>query len=241
MKGTLLITGISQRVGLALAEHSLREGYTVIGTYRTERASIARLHNKGAEVYRADFCNPRDNEQLISAITQRHTTLRAIIHNASEWLPDDAADEDLELGVLERMLRVHVHAPYRLNQALAPLLNNGATPMADIIHFSDYTASTGSAKHIAYAAAKAALENLTLSFAAKLAPTVKVNAIAPALVLFNDHDDAAYRQKTLQKSLLAREGGLAEIIRAVQFLLDSEFITGRVLPVDGGRHLASRR
>jgi dihydromonapterin reductase/dihydrofolate reductase len=89
----------------------------------------------------------------------------------------------------------------------------------------------------AYAASKAAQDNLTLSFAARLAPRVKVNSIAPALLLFKEGDEAAYRENALAKGLLQREGGLDELQRAVDYLLDSRYVTGRILHLDGGRHL----
>ena len=108
---------------------------------------------------------------------------------------------------------------------------------ADIIHIGDYVSSRGSRKHSAYAASKAAMDNLTLSSSARLAPKVKVNSIAPARVLFNEHDDAEYREKTLMKSLMQREAGLHEFQHAVDFLMNSHYVTGRILPVDGGRHL----
>ena len=85
----------------------------------------------------------------------------------------------------------------------------------------------GSDKHVAYAASKAALDNMTRSFARKLAPEVKVNSIAPSLILFNEHDDAEYRQQALNKS----------VIDLVDYLLTSCFVTGRSFPLDGGRHL----
>jgi dihydromonapterin reductase/dihydrofolate reductase len=97
--------------------------------------------------------------------------------------------------------------------------------------------SRGSKKHIAYAASKAAQDNLTLSFAQKLAPKVKVNSVAPALLAFNDDDDEAYKKKALSKSLMHREGGLEELRLAVDYLFDSRYVTGRILPLDGGRHL----
>jgi dihydromonapterin reductase/dihydrofolate reductase len=130
-----------------------------------------------------------------------------------------------------------VDAPYRINLALAPLLESWQPGPADIIHMGDYVSGRGSRKHIAYAASKAAQDNLTLSFAAALAPRVKVNSIAPALVLFNEGDDEAYREKALAKSLMRREGGLEEMQRHVDFLLASDYVTGRVLHMDGGRHL----
>ena len=110
-------------------------------------------------------------------------------------------------------------------------------PHADIIHVGDYVSSRGSKKHIAYAASKAAQDNLTLSFAAKLGPKVKVNSLAPALLKFNEDDDPAYRERALSKNLIPREGGFEELQHAVDYLFSSRYVTGRVLPLDGGRHL----
>lgn len=135
------------------------------------------------------------------------------------------------------MLQIHVHAPYLLNHHLAPLLRGYGHAASDIIHFTDYVVERGSDKHIAYAASKAALDNLTRSFARKLAPEVKVNAIAPALILFNESDDAAYRQKALNKSLMKIAPGEKEILDLVDYLLTSRFVTGRTFAVDGGRPL----
>jgi dihydromonapterin reductase/dihydrofolate reductase len=109
--------------------------------------------------------------------------------------------------------------------------------MADIIHISDFVASVGSEKHQAYAASKAALENLTFSQARLLAPKIKVNAIAPALLMFNQGDDDAYKQKALAKSLLGIEPGPGEVLATIQYLLQSRYVTGRVLALDGGRQL----
>jgi dihydromonapterin reductase/dihydrofolate reductase len=134
-------------------------------------------------------------------------------------------------------MNVHVTAPYYLNLALAPLLQASEHEFADIIHIGDYVSSCGSRKHIAYAASKAAQDNLTLSFSARLGPKVKVNSIAPALVLFNDGDTEEYRRSALEKSLMQREGGFEEFQHAVDYLLASRYVTGRILPMDGGRHL----
>ena len=76
---------------------------------------------------------------------------------------------------------------------------------SDIIHISDYVAEKGSKKHIAYAASKAALNNLTLSFSAMLAPKVKVNTLSPAMIKFNEHDDEAYKTKALTESSDSRQ------------------------------------
>ena len=234
MTAPVLITGVGQRVGLHLALAFLEQGVPVIGTYRREREALAGLQAEGARLYPADFCHEPSLEGLIATLRDRHPALRAIIHNASDWMKEgDAPDAE----VMTRMMQVHVNAPYRLNLALAEALKAGADPVADIIHLTDYVADTGSAKHIVYAASKAALANMTLSFAKRLGPTVKVNAIAPALIRFNEHDDETYRQKALAKSVMGKEGGEAEVWHTVQYLMQSQYVTGRTLHLDGGRHL----
>ena len=171
-------------------------------------------------------------------LKRRFRSLRAVIHNASEWMPESRKHSDS--NILEKMLNVHVTAPYLINQECGELLHRYGEMhgQADIIHMSDYVTGTGSKKHIAYAASKAALDNLTLSFAAKLAPLVKVNSIAPALLMFNQNDDAVYRQKALKKSLLGITPGEAEGVSAIRYILESRYLTGKVIALDGGRHLA---
>ena len=134
------------------------------------------------------------------------------------------------------MMMVHAIAPYRINLALEDKLFN-PNGKADIIHMTDYVQETGSEKHMAYAASKAALHNLTLSFAKKYAPNVKVNSIAPALLMFNEGDDDTYKQKALKKSLLETVPGAQEAVKAMLYLLNSEYVTGQTLHLNGGRHL----
>lgn len=232
----ILITGVGKRVGLHLAKTFLGRGQAVIGTYRTRRDSLDEIEALGAQLIPCDFASDDDVAGLINRVRELAPRLRAIIHNASDWLPE--SPDTPPRVVFERMMRVHAGAPYEINLGLADCLREQAPGPADIIHLGDYVSTRGSRKHIAYAASKAAQDNLTLSFAALLAPQVKVNSIAPALILFNEGDDEAYRRKALSKSLLAREGGLDEIQHQVDYLLDSRYVTGRVLHMDGGRHLA---
>ncbi len=239
MSAPILITGVGKRIGFALAKHLLAKGETVIGTYRSHYPSIDELKALGATLYQCDFYHHDELKTLVSELPK----FRAIIHNASDWLadgkPTDGALDEIT-KVMERMMQVHVNVPYLLNLSLEAQLRAGAEGeigAADIIHLTDYVAHKGSAKHIAYAASKAALENLTLSFAAKFAPEVKVNSIAPAMILFNSSDDEGYRQKTLTKAMLPKEAGVQEIIALVEDLLSSRYVTGLSHGVDGGRHL----
>jgi dihydromonapterin reductase/dihydrofolate reductase len=232
----IIITGGAQRLGLAIAEDLMARGYPVIITYRRPRDDLFVLEEKGFKLIQADFSSHQGVKAFIATIMQLQDTrpIRAIIHNASDWAAESAGGDPAEL--FARMMQIHASAPYQINLALQALLIQQGK-VTDIIHMTDYVQEKGSQKHIAYAASKAALHNLTLSFAASLAPQVKVNSIAPALVMFNQHDDDEYKTKALTKSLLEVCPGAQEVVKAVNYLLDSDYITGRSLHLDGGRHL----
>ncbi|MBD1582714.1 dihydromonapterin reductase [Pseudoalteromonas sp. S16_S37] len=234
MTAPILITGAGQRIGLAIAQHFVATGQPVVITYRTRHSVIDELEQSGVHCINVDFDNAQAVEQLQYTLRAHYGSLRAVIHNASSW-DCEANNPDFD-SLFDNMMRVHAKVPYQLNLALADLLL--ASPLTtDIIHLTDYVVETGSPKHIAYAASKAALDNLTRSFATKFAPKIKVNSIAPSLIIFNQHDTPEYKEKTLQKSLMGIEPGCKEIINSVELLLNSDYITGRTIPVDGGRHL----
>ena len=237
MSAPILITGGARRFGRALALDLAGAGYDVAITYRQSNHDLDALVAAGVDCIQTDLGSPHDCQQFISLMEKRYRALRAIVHNASEWLPES---ENADLAtVMQRNMAIHVQTPYLINSGLESLLMAGAEKygMADIIHLTDYVAARGSQKHIAYAASKAALHNLTLSFASKLAPHIKVNSIAPALLMFRDEDDAAYKEKVARKSLLPPGPGADEGIRAVTMLLDSHYMTGQTIALDGGRHL----
>jgi len=243
MSQVILITGIGKRLGHALTRHFLAQGFKVIGTYRTHYDVIETLKEQGADLYQVDFYCQADVDQFIEQIIKKYSHLKGVIHNASDWLPDNyktRISEYSDAEIMHKMMAIHASIPYQLNLAFQDLLKNQQlvdNEFADIIHISDYVAEKGSKKHIAYAASKAAMNSLTLSFSALLAPKVKVNSISPALIKFNDHDDDAYKAKAFTKALFPKEAGYNEIIRAVEFIFSSEFMTGRNMKIDGGRHL----
>lgn len=230
----IIITGGAQRLGLACAKHFNALGRKVIITYRTHRPSIVDLEASGVRAIQADFSTEQGILEFIDWVKHNLTEIRAIIHNASDWSAE--SPDALPSETLNRMMQVHVSAPYQINLALRDLLLAGSNT-TDIIHLTDYIQDTGSKKHIAYAASKAALHNLTLSFSQLLAPHVKVNSVAPALLMFNQNDSAEYQSKALKKSLLEVSPGEQEGVAAIDYLLKSQFITGRTLHLDGGRHL----
>lgn len=226
----ILITGAGQRIGFYCALKYLEQGFPVIATYRKEREALKLLSDRGAQLIQANFQN---NQSILSFIDKLKTvtsSLRAIIHNASTWSTDDLTGE-----AMNELLAVHVQAPYLINLHCKELLM--ASPLADIIHITDDNIRKGSADHMAYCASKAGLTNLTLSFAKSFAPHIKVNGIAPALVMFNENDSAEYKQRAITKSLLGVVPGEQEIFKTINYLLESTNMTGEIIHINGGRHL----
>ena len=228
----ILITGAGQRIGLHCAQRLLADGLPVIFTYRSERPGVQTLRDLGATALFADFSTEAGILDFIQRLKAHTNSLRAIVHNASAWLAETAENET---DAFTQMFSVHMLAPYLINLHCSELLKHSSP--ADIVHISDDVTRKGSSKHIAYCATKAGLDSLTLSFAAKLAPQIKVNGIAPALLMFNPDDDAAYRTQALAKSVLGIEPGAEVIYRSLRYLLDNPYVTGTTLTVNGGRHL----
>ncbi len=231
----ILITGGAQRIGLHCAERLVDDGHPVIVSYRRERPALDALRRRGVVTLAADFSSEAGIHDFIGRLKNQTRALRAIVHNAGEWTADP---EDAEEGAdFERLFRLHMQAPYLINRACRELLDACSEPQRDIVHMTDYVALRGSRRHAAYAATKAGLESLTLSFAALFAPTIQVNAIAPALIMLGEDDDPALADKARAKSALEMVPGPGVMYQSLRYLLDNRYVTGITLPVDGGRHL----
>ncbi|CAD5107493.1 dihydromonapterin reductase [Zestomonas carbonaria] len=224
MTSPILITGTNKRVGLQLSERLAEAGFDVLAVNRSPAAG----HHPRIAHFQADLRSTEERNALIAFVRNSYPSLRGIIHNASLWLDDD-------LDNLDTMFRIHVEAPFHLNRELGDLLRQSAK--ADIIHICDDSSSRGSKSHVAYAATKAALQNMTLSFAALYGPDVHVNAISPGLLIFKEDSTPEYQAKALNKAVLQYEPGAEPLIQAVFYLLESNYSTGSNIVINGGRHL----
>jgi dihydromonapterin reductase/dihydrofolate reductase len=135
----------------------------VIVSYRTHYPAIDGLREAGAICIPADFSTDEGVLAFADEVKAQTDGLRAIVHNASAWLAEKPGTPLTD--VLSAMMQIHVNTPYLLNHALEGLLRGHGHAASDIIHFTDYVVERGSDKHIAYAASKAALDNMTRSFA----------------------------------------------------------------------------
>jgi pteridine reductase len=173
---------------------------------------------------------------LIEAAEQRFGRLDMLVNNASTFYPTP-------LGAIteahwDDLVGSNLKAPLFLSQAAAPLLRRTQGLILNIV---DIHGMRPLRQHPVYGVAKAGLIMLTRSLARELGPEVRVNAIAPGPVMWPEDGsaDPARREKIVSRTLLKRSGSADDIARAALFFAaDAPFVTGQVLPVDGGRSVA---
>lgn len=223
MQEAILITGAGQRIGQYLAEQFLAQGQSVVFTYRQHRPAVDLLEAKGALGFQVDFNKPGSLSSFLKTLPEQVHSLRAVIHNASIWVTDAQIEQVPSL--LEELLTVHVSAPYQINQACYALLKRSQASFADVIAMSDARVTTGHADYSGYLASKAGLEAMTKSLAKAWAPKVKLNVLAPGLVIFNDRDTEQDRAERLAQNAIPQPIGLEGIWQAIQYLLQSQTST----------------
>ena len=232
MTDPILVTGGGTRLGYALARHYLNNDQPVVITYRTHRPEVDQLQELGVTCIYADFETDEGIYHLGQQLVKVCPKLKSIVHNASSWMKDPLQFSDLHS--LNLMMRIHVGAPMILSDLMRPALLRSENP--SVVNISDHVANRGSHRHMAYAASKGAMLNLTKSQAKKYAPEIRVNALCPALLEFRDEDDLEYRKIAIAKSSLKRVPGFQVAIESICYLQENQYTTGTVLALDGGRH-----
>lgn len=233
----VLVTGAGRRVGLHLAQRLHAQGRSIVAHHRTWTDELGELQRQGVLCVAADLATGDGVDHLISSVRDGVRSLRAVVHNASTFAPT-AQDPAEALRQFDLFYAIHMRAPFALNLALADLLARCSERRADIVHITDIYADNPNPTFDAYCASKAGLQNLTLAFAKRLAPKIKVNAVQPGPVLFKGWHDQRARQRVLDETLLGEEGGVEAIGLAVDAILANPFQTGAIIAVDGGRRLA---
>ncbi|MDB2705224.1 SDR family oxidoreductase [Pseudomonadota bacterium] len=239
LENAILVTGAGRRIGHHIAMRLHQAGYTVIAHYRTRTDEIQVLEQLGIKTVCAEFNNSVAILQFVDELKQHCTSFRAVIHNASSFAP--TSDDLVEAAAqYEQFFNVHMMAPFLISQGLQALLKGQNDCPADIIHITDINVENPTPRFDIYGTTKAGLHNMMVVLAKKLAPSIKVNAVAPGPVLFTSQHSADVQQQMLDETPLGKEGGVEPVYLAVQSLLDNPFITGASIPVDGGRRLSKR-
>jgi pteridine reductase len=233
-----LVTGGGVRLGRAIALELAAAGAAVAVHYHSSAADAAsvaeeiRAAGGQAAAFALDLARTEALPRLVEQVLTAFGRLDALVNNAGIFPHTpfaDATEADWE-----RVMGINLKAPFFLSQATArPMLAQGG---GKIVHLADISAERPWSGYLPYCISKAGIVALTRGLARALAPTIQVNAVAPGTVLFPEEMPEEERERLLQQVPLRREGNPTDVARTVRFLLEgSDYITGAVIPVDGGR------
>ncbi len=233
-----LITGGAIRVGKAIALHLADAGFDIAVTYlknagpAKDLARALEAKSRRCVAIRADLTDPPAAIEAINAqFRASFERLDVLVNNASLYEPDAPNDS----SQTRRLWTIHVEAPLLLCRRFSPMLKAAG---GSIVNMLDILAERPMPGYLSYCTSKAGLWNLTLGLARELAPSVRVNGIAPGVVEWAVDLPPEKREQYLRRVPLGRPGTPADVAGAVHFLCaGSNYITGQILRLDGGRSI----
>ena len=231
-----LITGGAQRIGKAIALTLADRGFDIALHYnhsKDEALDVAReIRQKGVrcEVFACDLQKESHVLLLLEKARKKFPHLNLLVNNASIFLPSGLGRQGLKL--FDDHWTINFRAPFILSGEFVRLCQKG-----QIINILDTKVVKNKTEHLGYLISKKALFELTKILAVSQAPAIRVNGIAPGIILPPVNKGQSYLDKRAQQIPLKRAGDVQFITRSVEFLLDNEFMTGQTIFVDGGEHL----
>lgn len=236
----VLVTGGARRIGAAIVRELHGAGYRVVVHFHESleaavdlKNELNRLRPRSVEILQADLTESGHLVEIAGRAIASFGRLDGLINNASAFYPTPV--DTVSETHWEELVGCNLRAPYFLSLALARELGQRA---GSIINITDIHGFRPLKSFSLYSISKAGLNAMTQSLARELAPSVRVNAVAPGAILWPENQMAeAQQERILAKIALGRTGAPEDVAEAVLFLLNSRYITGHVLPVDGGRGL----
>ena len=233
-----LVTGAGRRLGQAFAMALAERGAAIAAHYgaseegAVEVVSMAKAGGAAAAALQADLAEPAQAAALVDRAAAALGFVDILVNSASVF--EECGMLETDLGAWERHLKVNLTAPFLLSQAFA---RHRAGGPGVIVNLLDWRALRPGADHFAYTVSKAALASMTRSLALSLAPAIRVNGLALGAIL-PAAGQGADSGEVLERVPAGRWGTVEEAVEALLFLVaGSEFVTGAILHLDGGRHI----
>lgn len=233
-----VVTGAAHRVGRGIALALAGKGYAVGLHYHRShdqaQKTAAEIEALGVPVrlLPADLRQESEITAMFAAVAALPgIELRVLVNSAG--VMDRGDLRSMQVEEWDAALDLNLRAPWLCAREAAPLMAGGGS----IINITDSGAHRAWTGYPAYTVSKAGLESLTRLLARSLAPTVRVNAVAPGLILRSETVSEEEWQRLARRIPLQQPGSLVSIAQAVLFLLENEYITGQTIVVDGGYQL----
>jgi NAD(P)-dependent dehydrogenase (short-subunit alcohol dehydrogenase family) len=234
---TALVTGAGHRVGRALAVALGAEGMTVAVHYNKAQKDadetirlISEAGGKG-HAFGADLSDPESPRRLLSSVVKELGTLHVLINSAA--VMKRHAFGSITPKDWEETMSLNLRAPFFVAQAAAAEMTEGGA----IVNISDLAAFETWPSYLPHSISKAGIVKMTEGLARVLAPSIRVNAIAPGAVLLPDDWSEQTGERLSDTTPLRRLGDPQDVVEAMLYLLRSDFVTGDTIVVDGGRRI----
>jgi NAD(P)-dependent dehydrogenase (short-subunit alcohol dehydrogenase family) len=234
-----LITGSAKRIGRLTAIELAKRGARVAIHFRnsgqgaSETLRLIQAEGGSGALFQADLSEIPAIEEMFRKLDQQFGGLDILINSASTFHTSTAGETSAELW--DEQLNSNARAPFFVAQAAAQMMTKRGE--GKIINIVDVAGEVIWPGYFAYSVSKAALIAVNRGLAKAYAPAIQVNGIAPGPVLFPDNYTEEQKRSAIDRTLLKRAGHPSNIVNAVVFLIENDYITGEIIHVDGGRHI----
>lgn len=236
MRGTAFVTGGAKRIGRVIAFDLADKGFHIALHYRNsereadEVAKKIQCSGRKCHLFHCDFNDMDAVTALIPRVFDRFPDCNLLINNSSVFERARLMDTDVRL--FDRQFNTNFKAPFFLSRDFARLCSEG-----QIINILDTKISSPHIEYFVYSLTKKTLFEFTRMAAKELGPSIRVNSISPGLILPSKYRNKEDFKQMEKKIPLKKTGEPKNLISAVNFLIDNDFITGECIFVDGGEHL----
>lgn len=239
----IIVTGGSRGIGKCLVENLARDGHNVLLNYNKSEKQALKiqrdLQEEGylVEVFKADVSKRKDVKSMVDFAIKKFGNIDVLINNAGIaklQMFQDVTDDDWE-----EIINTNLKSAFYMSQAVLPTMIHKKSGL--IINISSIWGQVGASCETVYSISKAGLDAMTKSLAKELGPSnIRVNSIAPGVIdtAMNSMLDEHIKNEIRNETPLGKIGRPIDIYKCVKWLIEDEFTTGQVIPVNGGYVIA---
>tara|TARA_B100000700_G_C14904246_1_gene788907 strand:- start:75 stop:824 length:750 start_codon:yes stop_codon:yes gene_type:complete len=239
----LLITGAATRIGKAIALHFAERGWNIALHYFKSSSNAKKLKKiieqnwVKVTLIKADLKNPREVEKIIPFARKKLGRIDCLVNNAALFEKDDIINFTTKSW--NNHLNINLLAPAILTKQFAKQASKKS--LSNIINIIDQRIFNLTPFFMSYTISKGGLQTLTKTMAMRLAPNIKVNAIAPGPTIKSKRQTDKHFKNQVRSTPLKKSVGMDDICDTVEFLINNNAVTGQIIAVDSGQNLSWNR
>jgi pteridine reductase len=224
---------LGRAIAVAFGQRGMQVAVHYHGSASGAQETVGLIREAGGDAFalQGDLRQPGQPERVVTQAVDQLGTLDVLVNSAAVMIRTPL--EEVTENDWDEIFALNLRAPFFCARAAVPRMNDGGV----IINIADLAAFEAWTGYIPHGASKAGVVYITRALAKRLAPHVRVNAIAPGAVLLPDDWSQSEGERLASTTPLQRLGAPEDVIQAVLYLIDASYVTGETIIVDGGRHV----